>query len=80
LSTWDASFQAETRAPRLPDWRLPRQLEIGANIGVLFSLYEADGDVRWLYVGVRCVTCGILSCHVDWKIAYGPSNQLIGMV
>ena len=53
---------------------------IGANIGVGFSLYEPGGDVRWLYVGVRCATCGILGCYVDWKVAYGPSNQLIGMV
>jgi hypothetical protein len=51
-----------------------------SNIGVGFSLYEPDGDVRWLYVGVRCADCGILGCYADWKVGYGPSNHLIGLV
>jgi hypothetical protein len=46
------------------------------NIGVGFSLYE-DGEVRWLYVGVRCASCGILGCFAGWKVAYSPSRQLL---
>ena len=50
-----------------------------ANIGVGFSLYE-EGDVRWLYVGVRCVSCGVLGCFASWKVAYSPSHYLIERV
>jgi len=46
------------------------------NVGVGFSLYE-DGDVRWLYIGVRCANCGVLGCFAGWKVAYGPSGQLL---
>jgi hypothetical protein len=46
------------------------------NVGVGFSLYE-DGEVRWLYIGVRCATCGILGCFAGWKVAYTPSRQLL---
>lgn len=50
-----------------------------ANIGVGFSLYD-DGEIRWLYVGARCVACGILGCFADWKVAYSPSRDLIERV
>lgn len=50
-----------------------------ANVGVGFSLYD-DGDVRWLYVGVRCVSCGVLGCFAGWKVAYSPSHSLIERV
>jgi hypothetical protein len=50
-----------------------------ANVGVGFSLYE-DGEVRWLYVGERCSSCGILGCVTQWKVAYSPSKQLLGLV
>jgi len=50
------------------------------NIGVGFSLYEGETDVRWLYVGVRCAACGTLGCFADWKVGYGPSDHLMGLV
>ncbi|MGE0404996.1 MAG: hypothetical protein AB7O65_01760 [Candidatus Korobacteraceae bacterium] len=50
-----------------------------ANVGVGFSLYE-DGEVRWLYVGVRCTSCGVLGCFAGWKVAYAPSAQLVDQV
>jgi len=50
-----------------------------ANVGVGFSLYE-DGEVRWLYVGERCSSCGILGCFAGWKVAYAPSRQLMDQV
>jgi hypothetical protein len=51
-----------------------------ANIGVGFSLYDHGHDVRWLYVGVRCVECGVLGCFAGWKVAYSPSLDLIEQV
>ncbi len=47
-----------------------------ANIGVGFSLHD-NGDVRWLYVGLRCRKCGTLGCIADWKVQYGPSGHLL---
>jgi hypothetical protein len=50
-----------------------------ANFGVGFSLYE-DGEIRWLYIGERCSTCGVLGCAAQWKVAYAPSKQLLDQV
>jgi hypothetical protein len=47
-----------------------------ANVGVGFSLYD-DGEVRWLYVGERCASCGVLGCFAGWKVAYSPSAQML---
>jgi hypothetical protein len=50
-----------------------------ANVGVGFSLYE-DGEIRWLYIGQRCATCGVLGCFAGWKVGYSPSRQLFDQV
>ena len=53
------------------------------NLGVGFSLHELeDGrrDVRWISIGQRCTNCGTLSSLVDWKVNYGPSDQLLDQV
>jgi hypothetical protein len=44
-------------------------------LGVGFSFRE-DGDVKWITVGERCVSCGALGSFVDWKIDYGPTEHL----
>jgi hypothetical protein len=31
------------------------------------SLYSDSQAVRWLYVGARCVACGLAGCYGDWK-------------
>jgi hypothetical protein len=36
-----------------------------------------DGDVRWIFVGLRCLGCGQLGVYEDWKIDYGPSGHLV---
>jgi len=48
-----------------------------ANLAVAYSLYEKGGDVRWITVGQRCTSCGVLGSYVDWKVAYGPSDHLL---
>jgi hypothetical protein len=48
-------------------------------LGVGFSLC-GNGDVRWITVGERCVRCGVLGTAVDWKIDYGPTDQLFDQV
>ena len=59
---------------------------IETNLGVGFSFYEktdsqdAEPDIRWLYIGCRCVKCGVLGCFADWKVGYGPSFHLLNEV
>jgi hypothetical protein len=44
-----------------------------ANVGVGFRLYEKVDAVYWIFVGTRCVGCGLLECSLSWKVAAGPS-------
>ncbi|UWP83111.1 hypothetical protein [Dactylosporangium fulvum] len=48
--------------------------EFAAAVG--YSLHD-DGDVRWLFIGLRCLACGLLGVYEDWKINWGPSNYLL---
>jgi hypothetical protein len=50
-----------------------------AELGTAFSL-KSDGEVRWITLGQRCTSCGLLDAAVDWKIDYGPSSHLLGQV
>ena len=50
------------------------------NAGVGFAFYDDDADIRWVYVGLRCVADGILGCYGEWKIGYGPSRHLLAAV
>lgn len=31
------------------------------------ALYSESEAVRWLYLGCRCVVCGLVGCYGDWK-------------
>jgi hypothetical protein len=31
------------------------------------ALYEGSRDVRWVYIGCRCVACGLTACYTDWN-------------
>lgn len=45
------------------------------NVRVGFDRRE-NGDVKWVYIGNRCVNCGTLGSYVDWKINYGPTDEM----
>lgn len=51
-----------------------------ANVGAAFCLVEDEDDVRWIYLGTRCVKCGTIACYVDWKIPHVPPFELIDRV
>ncbi len=36
-------------------------------ITVGVSLYEGSDDVKWLYLGCRCVQCGLVAVYGDWR-------------
>ena len=48
-----------------------------ANVGVSFALYEGSEAIRWLWVGHRCVSCGVLGSMAEWKVGYEPSSHLL---
>lgn len=39
-----------------------------------------DDEVRWISVGLRCLTDGTLGVYADWKIDYEPSGHLLAGV
>lgn len=46
------------------------------SVGVGYAMHLAGG-VRWLSVGMRCLTDNTLGVYVDWKIDYEPSAHLL---
>ena len=52
--------------------------EFEITIGV--TLYADSEDVRWLYVGCRCVKCGITGVWGDWKNEYIGYKDLLAKV
>ena len=48
-----------------------------ANTGVGFSLYADQPGIRWLYVGERCISCGVLGSVIDWKVGLSDSFHLM---
>jgi len=46
------------------------------NVGVGYSLYENAKGIRWLYVGTRCASCGILGCFAEWEVGNDDMSPL----
>lgn len=41
------------------------------------ALYHRSNDVRWLYLGLRCVRCGLVACFGDWSCEYPDYQKLL---
>lgn len=39
-----------------------------------------SNDVRWLYLGCRCPSCGLVGCYADWKNEYLDYRELLTMM
>jgi hypothetical protein len=52
--------------------------ELEITVGV--ALYEDSDDVRWLYVGCRCPSCGLTGCFGDWKNEYQDYRELLARI
>jgi hypothetical protein len=46
-------------------------------ITVGVALYDQSQAVRWLYIGCRCVACGLTGCYADWKNEHENYTQLL---
>ena len=47
-------------------------------VGVV--LYKDIEDVRWLYLGLRCVAYGLVGCYGDWKNEYSDHRKFLATV
>lgn len=52
--------------------------EFEISVGV--SLYAESEDVRWLYLGCRCVSCGLVAVYGDWKNEFTGFRALLARV
>ncbi len=44
------------------------------------SLYRGSDDVRWIYLGCRCVACGLVAVYADWKNEYDGYRELLAKI
>ena len=49
-------------------------------ITVGVSLYDHSEDVHWLYLGCRCIECGLLGSYGDWKNEFNGYQLLLKKV
>ena len=43
------------------------------------ALYADSSDVRWLYVGARCPSCGLTATYGDWKCEFPDVHALLAL-
>ena len=44
------------------------------------ALYEGSQDVRWYYLGCRCVACRLVGVYADWKCEAGDAGEFLAAV
>ncbi len=49
-------------------------------ITVGVHLYEGSDDVKWLYLGCRCPSCGVTGNYGDWKNEFIDYRKLLARV
>lgn len=49
-------------------------------ITVGVALYQGSQDVKWIYVGCRCIRCGLVACYGDWKNEFEDFRKLLAMI
>ena len=73
LDAADVAEEAEPEAAACPCGGEEFEVAVG------FALRE-DREVRWVYLGLRCVLDGVLGVYADWGIDYTPSRHLLARV
>jgi len=41
---------------------------------------KLNDDVRWFYVGCRCLACSLVGCYADWKSEHSGYKALLANV
>ncbi len=54
--------------------------KVAFEVTVGVSLYDDSEDVRWLYLGFRCPSCGLTAVYGDWKNEFNGYKQLLAQV
>jgi hypothetical protein len=49
-------------------------------VSVGVALYRGSEDVKWLYIGCRCIQCGLVACYGDWKNEFEGYQTLLARV
>ena len=49
-------------------------------ITVGVHLYEGSDDVKWIYIGCRCIACGLTANYGDWKNETGDYRRFLARV
>lgn len=44
------------------------------------ALYPESVAVKWLYLGLRCTSCGLLAVYGDWKNEFDDYHELLANV
>lgn len=44
------------------------------------ALYDGSDDVRWFYLGCKCVVCGLSGVYGDWKNEFIGYRNLLNQV
>ena len=62
--------EAAPRRNRCPCRRTHNEIAVG-------FAFRADGDVRWIMIGVHCVHCRVLTGPAEWKSVRSPTEYLL---
>ena len=44
------------------------------------ALYDGSRDVRWYYIGCRCIKCNLVGVFADWKCEAGNADEFLAKV
>lgn len=49
-------------------------------IAIGVAVQQGTDAARWVYVGCRCTSCGLLGCYADWKCDVANYRRLLALV
>jgi hypothetical protein len=71
-----SELQATTRILRTADTCGGEEFEITVGL----HLYDGSDDVKWLYLGCRCPSCGLTATYGDWQNEFIDYRKLLARV
>lgn len=71
-----AEYAAEAELSRHPCICDEEDFELVSGV----ALYADSNDVRWYYIGCRCVHCNLVGVFADWKCEAGDADAFLAKV